>query len=224
MPDISHLSIAQLLIWLSDWLSMTVIIGAGISGLVRWRRLPRSLQYVAVLTLFELPLEVLGFGLLLLKRANLFLMPIYTVGELVILGLLYERNLKSAFFTRALPWVLAGFTAYVVADSLSGPGPHWFRPGQQVLQSMLVLGMVALYFRKLLNELQVKSLEREPMFWVSTGLVIYFLGYLQIALFSNYLLSHYSSQFNINVWSVQVLLSIVLHSCYTLALWIRPQK
>lgn len=203
---------------------MAVIIGMGISGLVRWRKISCNLQYLAVLTLFELPLELAGFAISLLKKNNLFLMPIYTVGELVILGLLYERNLKSAFFTRALPWVLAGFTAYVVVDSLSGPGLHWFRPGQQVLQSMLVLSMVTLYFRKLLNELQVKSLEREPMFWVSTGLVIYFLGYLQIALFSNYLLSHYSSQFNINVWGVQVLLSIVLHSCYTLALWLRPQK
>jgi len=203
---------------------MAVIIGAGVSGLLRWRQLPGSLRYLAVLTLFELPLELLGFGLLLLKRNNLFLMPIYTVGELVLLGLLYKRNLHSVALTRALPWVLAAFTAYVVADSLAGPGLHWFRPGQQVLQSLLVLGMVALYFRKLLNELRVRSLEREPMFWVSTGLVIYFLGYLQIALFSNYLLSHYSSQFNINVWGIQVLLSIVLHSCYIMALWIRPQK
>jgi len=224
MPDASHRSLSELLIWLLDWLSMLVIIGAGISGMLRWRRLSRGLQYVAVLTLFELPLELLGFGLLLLNRSNLFLMPIYTVGELVILGLLYERNLQSALFTRALPWVLTGFTAYVVADSLPGQALHWFRPGQQVLQSLLVLGMVVLYFRKLLNELRVKSLEREPMFWVSTGLVIYFLGYLQIALFSNYLLSHYSSQFNINVWGVQVLLSIVLHSCYIMALWIRPPK
>ena len=203
---------------------MAVIIGAGLSSLMRWRKISRSLQYLAVLILFELPLEVVGFAIALLKKNNLFLMPIYTVGELILLGLLYERNIRAAAFTRALPWVLAAFTAYVVADSLAGPGLHWFRPGQQVLQSLLVLGMVTMYFRKLLNELRVRSLEREPMFWVSTGLVIYFLGYLQIALFSNYLLSHYSSQFNINVWGIQVLLSIVLHSCYIMALWIRPQK
>jgi hypothetical protein len=224
MSAISHRSLSELLIWVTDWLSVIIIVGAGISGLIRWHKLPRSLQYVAVLTLFELPLELLGFGLAVLKRSNLFLMPIYTVGELVILGLLYKRNLQSASFARVLPWVLVAFTTYVLADSLAGPGLHWFRPGQQVVQSLLVLGMVALYFRKLLNELQVRSLEREPMFWVSTGLVIYFLGYLQIALFSNYLLSHYSSQFNLNVWEIQVLLSIVLHSCYLLALWIRPQK
>lgn len=203
---------------------MAVIIGAGISGLIRWRRLPGSLQYLAMLTVFELPLELIGFWFVVLKRNNLFLMPIYTVGELVLLALLYERNLQSAFFTRALPWVLTGFTAYVVVDCLAGPELQWFRPGQQVLQSLLILSMVALYFRKLLNELRVNSLEREPMFWVSTGLVIYFLGYLQIALFSNYLLSHYSSHFNITVWGVQVLLSIVLHSCYIVALWIRPRK
>ena len=209
---------------LAIWVPLLLIVGAGISGLVRWQQVPSNLRYLAVLTIFELPLEILGFWLLRHHRNNHFLMPIYTVGELVLLGLLYKRNLQSAFFTRALPWVLTAFTAYVLVDSVSGPGQHWFRPGQQVLQSLLVLGMVALYFRKLLNELRIKSLEREPMFWVSTGLVIYFLGYLQIALFSNYLLSHYSSQFNMNVWAVQLLLSLVLHSCYIVALWIRPQK
>jgi len=84
--------------------------------------------------------------------------------------------------------------------------------------------MVGLYFWKLLSELQVRYLAKEPMFWVSTGLLVYFLGYLQIALFSNYLLQHYSLQFNRNVWAVHTLLSIVLHSCYCVALWMRPQK
>lgn len=197
---------------------------AGISGLLRFRHLPLSLRFLAALAIFELPLDLLGFGLMLARRNNLFLMPIYTIGELTLLALLYSYTLRSAPYSRALPWVVGIFVLYVVADSLLGPGVHWFRPAQQVVESLLVLGMVALYFRKLLSELRVKSLEREPMFWVSTGLVLYFLGYLQIALFSNYLLHHYSAQFNRHVWAVQMLLAIVLQSCYSLALWIRPPR
>jgi hypothetical protein len=207
-----------------SWLSTGVIVVAGLSGLLRFRHLPTSLRYLAALTIFELPMDMLGFVLMLARRNNLFLMPIYTIGELTLLGLLYKHTLRSAAFSRALPWIIGSFVLYVAFDSLLGPGVQWFRPAQQVVESLLVLGMVGLYFRKLLSELRINSLEREPMFWVSTGLVLYFLGYLQIALFSNYLLHHYSAQFNRHVWAVQTLLAIVLQSCYSLALWIRPQK
>ncbi|QKG54327.1 hypothetical protein [Hymenobacter sp. BRD67] len=204
--------------------SIVAILVAGFSGIVRFQQLPSSLRYLAALTIFELPLELLGFWLMLVQHNNLFLMPIYTVGELVLLALLYKRTIRSATFSRVMPGIVGAFIVYVGFDSLLGPSLHWFRPGQQVVQSLLVLGMVGWYFWKLMSELRVRHLEQEPMFWVSTGLVIYFLGYLQIALFSNYLLRHYSAAFNRNVWAVEILLTIVLHSCYSLALWIRPRK
>ena len=82
--------------------------------------------------------------------------------------------------------------------------------------------MVGMYFRELLNELRVARLERDPLFWVSVGLALYFLGYILIALFSNYMLQHYSLQFNKNVWSIHFVLSLLLHSSYAGALWLQP--
>jgi hypothetical protein len=220
MFDTNPYSLTKILIYLTQ---VTVLV-AGISGLVLFRRQPYNLRCLALLTIFELPLDLLGFALYLQNRSNLFLMPVYTIGELGLLAWLYKRTLNSITFAHWIPWVIGSFVLYTIADSLLGPGLHWFRPGQQIVQSLLILGMVGLYFRKLLSELRVPHLTHEPMFWVSTGLLIYFLGYLQIALFSNYLLQHYSVQFNRNVWSVHTLLSIVLHSCYCLALWMRPQR
>lgn len=196
---------------------------AGVMGLVRFRRLSTQLRYLAALTIFEFPLEVAALAIKLSHGNNLFLMPLYTIGELALLALLYRQTLQLPAFSRVAPWVVAGFAVYAIADSLA-LGVSWYRPGQQIVQSLLILSMVGLYFWKLLSELQVRYLAREPMFWVSTGLLVYFLGYLQIALFSNYLLQHYSLEFNRNVWAVHTLLSIVLHLCYCVALWMRPQK
>lgn len=220
MENISAITFPRFL----SYMAIVTAVLAGIIALVRFRRLPLDLHYLAVLAIFELPLELIGLSLLILKVSNLFLMPIYTIGELGILALLYQRILESNVFSRWIPWVIGSFTLYTILDSLLGPGLHWFRPWQQIIQSLLILSMVGLYFRKLLSDLQIQQLRKEPMFWVSTGLLIYFLGYLQIALFSNYLLQHYSVQFNRNVWAVHTLLSIVLHSCYCLALWMRPQR
>lgn len=204
--------------------SMLPIVGAAVIAAGRYRYLPRNLRYLAWLTWFELPLEVLAVGLGLLHRNNLFIMPFYTVGELGLLALLYRHTVHSVAFRRAVPWLVGGFTAYTLLDSFLDPDLTWFKPGQQVSQSLLILGMVGLYFRQLLQELQVPQLEREPMFWVSTGLFLYFLGYLHIALFSNYMLKHYSLQFNKDIWTIHYVLTIVLHGCYCVALWLRPRS
>ena len=102
--------------------------------------------------------------------------------------------------------------------------PTRFKPAVQVIESLLILGMAGLYFRKLLNELQVPNLARDPMFWVSAGLVLYSLSKLLIALFSNYMLEHYSRQLSLTAWTMNGLLTVVLYLCYLRALWLRPQK
>ena len=199
-------------------LLMLSIVGAAAVAGVRYRHLPPHLRALAWLTWFELPLEVVATGLGLWHRNNLFIMPFYTVGELGLLALVYIRTVQSAAFGRVMPWLVAAFATYALADDLLVPDLAWFKPAQQVIQSLLILGMVGFYFRELLQELHVPHLEREPMFWVSTGLALYFLGYVHIALFSNYMLKHYSMQFNKDIWAIQFGLALVLHCCYAWAL------
>ncbi|MVN78096.1 hypothetical protein GO988_17335 [Hymenobacter sp. HMF4947] len=204
-------------------LTLVPVFVATLIGGVQFRRLQPSLRYLAAgLIGFILPMEVLGLAMLLQHRNNLFLMPIYTVGEFGLLAIVYCHALQSVPFTRLLPWLIGSFAAYAIIDSLSN-NVMLFRPGQQIVQSVLILGLVGLYFRKLLQELTITRLEREPMFWVSTGLMIYFMGYLQIALFSNYLL-RYSDQLNMNIWGLHSLLFMLLYCCYSIALWMRPEK
>jgi hypothetical protein len=203
-------------------LVMVPIVGAPVLAALRWRRLGRAQRYLAALVWFELPLELLGFALMLAKRNNLFIMPIYTVGELCLLALVYREALQSAAFSRWMPWVAGAFAAYAALDSLLAPNLHWYRPGQQVVQGLLILLMVGLYLRKLLHELRVQNLWRDPMLWVSVGLLLYFVGYLQIAWFSNYLLQHYDMAFNRRIWTVHAAVANVLHGCYCVALALPP--
>ncbi|QKG57099.1 hypothetical protein GKZ68_10940 [Hymenobacter sp. BRD128] len=202
---------------------LLTVVGAAVSGAVRYRHLPPNLRYLAWLTWFELPLEILAVWLGIFKRNNLFIMPFYTVGELGLLALVYSHTLPSAAFKRVVTWLVAGFATYTLADNLLAPDLTWFKPGQQVIQSLLILGMVEQYFQRLLKELWVPHLERVPMFWVSVGLAFYFLGYLQIALFSNYMLQHYSMEFNRTIWTIEHYLALLLHSCFGAAILLAPQ-
>ncbi|RZL16314.1 MAG: hypothetical protein EOO62_01630 [Hymenobacter sp.] len=203
-------------------LLLLAIVAAAVVAAARYRHLPPNLRALAWLTWFELPLEVVAIAIGWLHHNNLFIMPFYTVGEVWLLSMVYGRTVQASTLSRAMPWLVAAFATYVLVDNIVAPDLTWFKPVQQVTQSLLILSLVGLYFRELLNELRVARLERDPMFWVSVGLALYFLGYILIALFSNYMLQHYSLQFNRNIWSIHFVLSLLLHSCYAGALWLQP--
>lgn len=193
-------------------------------GLVKYRRLPANLRYLTVVLGLGIATEITGSILRYYHQPNLFILPIFVAGEIWLLSLVYDKALNWAAFSRLRPWLAGGFVAYCALDSLLAPEVARFKPALLVMESLLVLGLVALYFRRLLSELRVTNLGREPMFWVSVGLIINHLGSLQLSLFSNFLLSHYSNQLNVSMWHIHALLLVMLYSCYLVALWIRPQN
>ena len=195
-----------------------------LSGVVRFRRLPPELRYLTMFLGFGVATEVVSTWLGYLHRPNLFLFPIFAAVEVWFLALVYDRALRWPAFSRWRPWLAGAFVAYCALDSLLAPEIARFKPTLLLTENVLVLTLVGLYFRKLLHELRVIRLDREPMFWVSTGIVINFLGNIQIYLFSNYLLTHYSKQLSLYAWAAHSLLNAVLYACYCTALWIRPRK
>jgi len=206
------------------YLAYLILAAGAISYAVRFQYLPINLRYVAGVLLLEIATEVIGTTLAHYHRSNLFIGPIFAAGELWLLALVYDKTLRYPRFSRWRPWLAGAFVIYCAFDSLLTPEVARFKPALQLVESALILGLVALYFRKLLNELRVTRLDLEPMFWVSIGLVINHLGKSQIYLFSNFLLTHYSHQLNLNIWAIHALLLVVLYSCYLVAVWIRPQN
>ena len=219
MNDPSQFNILRILFY-STLVPMVV---AGIIGGLRFRYLPSNLRLLTGLLWFVIPMNFWGLYLALYTGNNLFLMPVYSAVELLLLALVYNLTLQSSSFAKAMPWLVGGYVAYVLFDSLSTPTLKVYRPGQQVIQGLLVLSFVGLYFSKLMDELRIQRLKQEPMFWVSAGLFLYFTGYLLIALFSNVLLQ-YSLSLSRSIWAVHSVLFIVLYVCYCAALWLSPKK
>lgn len=201
------------------FLALAMLVGSW-----RFRQLPTNLRYLLVVVGLEVATEILGQVLRFYHHPNLFITPLFAAAELWLLALVYDKTLHNPRFSRVRPWLAGGFALYCIVDSLLAPEVARFKPALQLIESALLLGLVGLYFRKLLKELRVTRLDLEPMFWVSIGLVINNLGKSQIYLFSNYLLTHYSNQLNLNIWAIHSLLLAVLYSCYLVALWIRPQN
>ena len=203
--------------------SLVTVIAANVVGAVRFKRLDPALRYLAILVFFEIFIEVLSRAVGARQGSNLFLLPVDTLVEFGLLAGTYRRALWPSAVSRGLPAVVAIFS---LASLLSYAGPAnllQFNSLQRLAESLLVLGLVLLYFYKVIRELVIVHLEREPMFWVSVGLLLYFAGNVFIFVSSNYVIRQ-STALSMRLWNIHAVLYMVLYGLYAWALWISPSN
>ena len=199
------------------------VVVAALVGAVRYRCLPPPLRCLAWLAWYTLGMESCSLVLARLYHANIFLTTLDALLEFGLLAAMYQRALRPSALSRWLPVVAGVFALVSLLYYLRPAGAAQFNPVQRFAESILVLALVLTYFFKVLRELVVVRLEREPMFWVSVGLLLYFAGSVFIFVSSNYVL-HHSRTLSQRLWAVHAGLYIVLYGIYSWALWMKPSR
>jgi len=196
---------------------LVLVVVAGIVAALRFRYLSPPLRCLASLIFFELFVELVSRAV----SPNLFLMPIDTLVEFGLLAWMYRRAFRPSALSRWLPAVVAGFALASLPSYAQPANLLHFNTWQRFAESVLILGLVLLYFYRVIRELVIVHLEREPLFWVSVGLLLYFSGNVFIFVSSNYVLQH-SKALSLRMWDIHAMLYMVLYGFYTWALWIIP--
>lgn len=189
----------------------------------RYRQLTPALRFIALLTCFDAATELVAAVLHHLGLPNLFLYPISLGGEALLLTLAYRQILTSLYVKRTVAAVLTAYLLFTLVETWLKLGSIQYFVTVQVVSNLYILGLAALYFQVLLNELQVEHLRHDPFFWLSTGLIIYALGNLLIALSSDYMHTHYSPHLQgLIQHGVRNFFNIELYAAYLVALLLRP--
>ena len=203
--------------------STVPLVGACVVGLARYRRLETTRRYLVWLSGLALLVTGVAAWFQHQHRPNLFLAPIDTAIELTLLALMYRRALGALAVARYLP---LGIGLFLLGTALSY-SPRLdtvqFSPVQHFIESLAVLALAGLYLWQLLQPpITLAPLEREPMFWVSAGAILYFAGNSLIFLTSNLTLLH-SRELSLNVWAVHAMLYSFLNGFYIVALCVNPE-
>jgi hypothetical protein len=192
---------------------------ACVVGLVRYHRYEAVRRYLVWLSWLALLVTVAAMWFQRQHRPNLFLAPIDTAIEFTLLGLMYRRALWPHPVTRLLPVGIALFLAGTALTCWPRLSTAEFSPVQHFTESVAMLVLVGLYYRRVLTTRPVSlaPLEREPMFWVSAGVLLYFAANSLIFLTSNLVLFH-SKALSLNIWAVHALLYAFLNGFFIVAL------
>ena len=203
--------------------STVPLAGACAVGVLRYRRLETTRRYLVWLSWLALLVTAVAAWFASHHRPNLFLAPIDTAIEFTLLGLMYRRALAPLAVARYVPLGIGLFLLGTAGSYVPRLDTVQFSPVQHFIESMAMLALAIGYLWLLLRPpLTLAPLEREPMFWVSAGAVLYFAGNSLIFLTSNLTL-FYSRELSLTVWAIHALLYSFLNGFYIVALCVNPQ-
>jgi hypothetical protein len=124
---------------------------------------------------------------------------------------------------RLLAWGLPlAFTVLGIANAWVGDGFYSFPSKIIGLYSLMGILLSSGYFLYLLRSLKDYYIERQPMFWVSSGLLVYFSGNFLLWIGLNFIT--YDRGFFDSIYRINSVVTILLYLFFTIAICLNPQS
>lgn len=205
----------------SIFLSLLIVV-------LKWKKLVTVQHRIFALALLYLLTELMAdrkisapiWKLLWGEENNLPILHFFTVIQFGLVVWIYQDFLLVYFNKIKIIAFITGFAIFGLVNAVWFDGFFYLNPHARALQSLLLLGVVFSYFAHLLKYMEVAKLEKEPLFWISAGMTIYFSGSFLIFLFSNYLLQ--TKEVLISIYGIHSILNIVANVFIAIALWVTP--
>lgn len=202
---------------LSVFIPLIVFIVRANRGMDTFQRLVGL--YVLVGALIEVTMSLLFTSDI--RFNNMPILHAYTVFEFGLFCWIIGKQINLSARIRSL--LIAGFVVIEVALDI------WVQPITEInsiirsIESIILITLVILYFRQIMQRMEVPHLEKAPEFWVATAILLYFSGSLVIFAFSNYM--HLKDpNLNLNIWTIHAVPNIILNLLLAIGLWMKPTR
>jgi len=165
--------------------------------------------YVIITGLFELTTSVMSayqINNLVLFHAHFFI-------EFLAISSIFFFSYDSVFWRGVVGVFLISFVIFALLDQYYFDALDPFKANERYAEGLMVVVLCAGYYISLLRRPIHRYLERQPMFWLTSGWLIYFAGTLYLFLFSKELLAMNSFHF----WQIHAILNIGLNIIYVIS-------
>ncbi len=161
-------------------------------------------------------LTALSYGLWLTQQNNLLVINLNSLLELVLLTCMYVMALE-----KPARWVVlvTGSAAFIFGVlNLGIQGMEQFNSHTKAVESVIIFIFTVFYFRKLLMLPDKKPLRTIPMFWINSGLLIYFAAGLFLFALGNSVINlpNAVSRF---IWGMDMLIAVFAYAFIFIGIW-----
>ncbi len=182
-------------------------------GAICFRSLSLTIRVLLVYVLITGILE-LASGLMMWNHINnLVLFHLHVYVEFSVITLLFFLTYDSLLWRGIAVSFFAVFLIYSLGNAILYEDFGGFNSNQRYVEGLMILVLCIGYYITLLRRPIHRYLEKQPMFWLTSGYLIYFAGTLYLFLFSRELLAINDFQY----WEIHAVLNIGLNCIYVVA-------
>ncbi|MGB3467946.1 MAG: hypothetical protein WBA74_21855 [Cyclobacteriaceae bacterium] len=194
-----------------------------IAGLLTYQRHDKIQRLVFVLVAITAATEILSKILWYRKINNLAVFHIYAVIEFMMIMLIYEKAFKVQEHRFSLFRIgIGSMILFAIFNTLFLQSLYQFNSNVITVSALILTLLSLLYFYKLLKEISHISLERQPIFWINVGILIYFSSSLVFFLASNSLAGQ-SIKIRGIAWGMHAIFNVFHYIAFSIALWVKPR-
>ncbi|TYP77024.1 hypothetical protein [Aquimarina intermedia] len=157
------------------------------------------------------------------KINNLPVYHLYTIIEFLLIIRIYWSTLSQLVSKKLLVGISVIFVVLAVLNTIFFQSIYVFNSNITTLLSILVILFSLSFFYITLKDVEYTALEKNPMFWINSGFLIYFSSNLILFFINNYLFEK-STEASFLIWGLHAIVNIVLIMFYTIAVWVNPKK
>jgi hypothetical protein len=190
-------------------------------GVLLWNRLDTKLRsiiyYLAYCFIVESLAWIYSF---ILFKSNHWIYNIFTTGQLLALGIIYQKILNSKNFDYSLRAFTFIYPVLVSINFIFIQSFFKFHTLTYTIGCLFIICLVFSYFNQLLHSSEVLRLRTNPFFWINIGNSVYFIGSLFYLGSVNFILESkmdkYGDLINLFVYSfvsIQYIFFIIALTC-----------
>jgi hypothetical protein len=183
-----------------------------------WSRLTAAFRILAVFLFFNLFIEIAARFAGIVYGMNLPLLHLYTVGELLLFSLFYQKILDgSSVFRRYYNWIVWTILVLVVLNSIFIQHLFEFNSYAKTLVQILIILYALDYAFRFSEQAEMETQMNRSLRLINSAVLLYYCGSLFVFM---------SSQFELEtggalqiLWDINTVLNLIFQMIVLFALW-----
>lgn len=202
------------------------ILAAGIYAAVSYRSLGKELRVFSWYIFFSFVIQFTSLGFWFAGENNLPLLHIYVAGGFLCIGLFYREVLRDFINPRIITAGILLFLLFTAINSAFIQSPFRYNSYALTVECMLIIILSLTTYIVLLNHI-VRQQRRQlipSLHWINSGLFVYHTSNLLIFYFGDLINHAFPRNLSQYTWVLHSVFSMVMFSCFIIALWKRPRN
>ena len=203
---------------------LCILFGAFACSLFTFKHLPGAIKLFALLLGVTFVVESIGFYGLFYGEPALYLYHFFNPFAYVLIAYIYSTVIKTSWRKKLIRFTIPGILVLSLLLTLFVQPLHTVNSYATMTISAFFVFLSLLYYYELLNQDDTAALTSRPLFWISTGNLVFYAGIFFLEGFVTYFIK-YAPDLGRKLMFINYFLNFVLYTLYSIGfLCTRPNR